>query len=170
MWNPTNCDRCGDCFVECLYVDWDRDKAVEEISSLIDRLRGDRVATGRVEWRDHPSEHASGASMRAPNPSPGPPRAGLPPPPRPHPMRSLLRGAAALLLLAAGLLIGLVDWGRHMAHHRPRQAWRLAGRLAIAVACYMAGIAAGVDGVDLPLVADPQQPVLFVLHARRTSV
>ncbi len=36
MWKPENCDRCGDCLVECLYVDWDRDKAVQEISSLID--------------------------------------------------------------------------------------------------------------------------------------
>lgn len=36
MWNPTNCDRCGDCFVECLYVDWEREKAIQEISNLID--------------------------------------------------------------------------------------------------------------------------------------
>jgi hypothetical protein len=37
MWNPENCDRCGDCFVECLYVEWDREKAVQEITNLIDK-------------------------------------------------------------------------------------------------------------------------------------
>ena len=37
MWNPEKCDRCGDCFVECLYVDWDRDKAVQEITKLIEK-------------------------------------------------------------------------------------------------------------------------------------
>lgn len=36
MWNPSKCDRCGDCFVECLYVDWDREKAVQEITNLIE--------------------------------------------------------------------------------------------------------------------------------------
>jgi len=36
MWDESACDRCGDCLVECLYVDWDRDKAVAEISRLID--------------------------------------------------------------------------------------------------------------------------------------
>ncbi len=36
MWDETKCDRCGDCFVECLYVDWDRPKAVTEITALIE--------------------------------------------------------------------------------------------------------------------------------------
>ncbi len=36
MWTEENCDRCGDCFEACLYVDWDRDKAVQEISKLMD--------------------------------------------------------------------------------------------------------------------------------------
>jgi hypothetical protein len=34
MWEETRCDRCGDCFLECPYVDWDRTRAVEEISRL----------------------------------------------------------------------------------------------------------------------------------------
>ena len=37
MWNPASCDRCGDCFEECLYLDWDRDKAVHEITNLIEK-------------------------------------------------------------------------------------------------------------------------------------
>jgi hypothetical protein len=40
-WNPANCDRCGDCFVECLYVNWDRGKAIQEISKLIDTGQSD---------------------------------------------------------------------------------------------------------------------------------
>lgn len=36
MWKESLCDRCGDCFVECLYVDWDRDRAVEEIRRLVE--------------------------------------------------------------------------------------------------------------------------------------
>lgn len=35
MWDESRCDRCGDCLVACLYVDWDRGKAVREISGLI---------------------------------------------------------------------------------------------------------------------------------------
>jgi hypothetical protein len=41
MWDETKCDRCGDCFVECLYVDWDRAKAIAEISSLIETGRSE---------------------------------------------------------------------------------------------------------------------------------
>jgi Cysteine-rich domain len=47
MWNPANCDRCGDCLVECLYVDWDREKAVEEISRLVD-TGGSEILTACV--------------------------------------------------------------------------------------------------------------------------
>lgn len=36
MWDESRCDRCGDCFVECLYVDWDRQRAIEEIRSLVE--------------------------------------------------------------------------------------------------------------------------------------
>lgn len=41
MWDPTKCDRCGDCLVECLYVDWDREKAAAEMASLIDTGRSE---------------------------------------------------------------------------------------------------------------------------------
>jgi hypothetical protein len=77
-------------------------------------------------------------------------RAGQPEPNRAAPAW-VLAGACAglahltradgLLLLVAGLLIGLVDGGRHLAAGRPRQAWRLAGGLSIAVACYLAVMA-----------------------------
>jgi hypothetical protein len=36
MWDESKCDRCGDCFTDCLYVDWDRDKAMAEISRLVE--------------------------------------------------------------------------------------------------------------------------------------
>jgi len=36
MFNLSKCDRCGDCFVKCQYVDYSRDKAIREISSLIE--------------------------------------------------------------------------------------------------------------------------------------
>ena len=36
MWDETKCDRCGDCFFECLYMDWDREKAIVEMSRLIE--------------------------------------------------------------------------------------------------------------------------------------
>lgn len=41
MWDEEKCDRCGDCFVECLYLDWDREKAVNEISRLVDTGRSE---------------------------------------------------------------------------------------------------------------------------------
>jgi hypothetical protein len=36
MWKPEKCDLCGDCLVRCQYVDYDRDKAVEQIQALMD--------------------------------------------------------------------------------------------------------------------------------------
>ena len=36
MWDESKCDRCGDCFVSCLYVDYDREKAIQQITDLID--------------------------------------------------------------------------------------------------------------------------------------
>jgi len=78
-------------------------------------------------------------------------RAGQPEPGRARAAWFALAGACAglahlaradgLLLLVAGLLIGLVDWVRHLATGRPRRAWRLAGHLSIAVACYLAVMA-----------------------------
>jgi ferredoxin len=35
MFDETRCDRCGDCLVRCLYVDYDRERAALEIEELI---------------------------------------------------------------------------------------------------------------------------------------
>jgi len=35
MFDETRCDRCGDCLVRCLYVDYDRERAAFEIEELI---------------------------------------------------------------------------------------------------------------------------------------
>jgi hypothetical protein len=35
MFDLSKCDRCGDCFVKCQYVDYSRDKAIYEISALM---------------------------------------------------------------------------------------------------------------------------------------
>ena len=34
MWDASKCDLCGDCLVKCLYVDYDKVKAVAEIEAL----------------------------------------------------------------------------------------------------------------------------------------
>ena len=36
MFDRSKCDLCGDCLVECLYVSYDRDKAVQEMTALIE--------------------------------------------------------------------------------------------------------------------------------------
>jgi ferredoxin len=36
MWDKSKCDLCGDCLVRCQYVDYDRDKAVQQIRELIE--------------------------------------------------------------------------------------------------------------------------------------
>ena len=36
MWDSSKCDLCGDCLVECRYVDYDKDKAVAEIKLLME--------------------------------------------------------------------------------------------------------------------------------------
>ena len=36
MWDASKCDLCGDCLVKCLYVDYDRDKAVANIKALME--------------------------------------------------------------------------------------------------------------------------------------
>jgi Fe-S oxidoreductase len=36
MFDLSKCDRCGDCFVKCQYVDYSRDKAIYEISALME--------------------------------------------------------------------------------------------------------------------------------------
>ena len=35
MWDSAKCDFCGDCLVKCPYVDYDKDKAVNNIKALI---------------------------------------------------------------------------------------------------------------------------------------
>lgn len=41
MWKPEKCDLCGDCLVQCQYVDYDRDKAMEQIQALMDNKAAD---------------------------------------------------------------------------------------------------------------------------------
>ena len=36
MWDASKCDQCGDCLVKCLYVDYDRDRAVADIRALME--------------------------------------------------------------------------------------------------------------------------------------
>ena len=36
MWDGSKCDLCGDCLVKCLYVGYDKDKAVAEIKALME--------------------------------------------------------------------------------------------------------------------------------------
>jgi Fe-S oxidoreductase len=36
MWDGEKCDFCGDCLVRCQYVDYDKDKAVQQIKELMD--------------------------------------------------------------------------------------------------------------------------------------
>ncbi|MFQ5925286.1 MAG: heterodisulfide reductase-related iron-sulfur binding cluster [Dehalococcoidia bacterium] len=36
MWDESKCNLCGDCLVRCLYVGYDRDKAVAEIEALME--------------------------------------------------------------------------------------------------------------------------------------
>ena len=41
MWDASKCDLCGDCLVECRYVDFDKDKAVGEIKLLMEGKAAD---------------------------------------------------------------------------------------------------------------------------------
>ena len=36
MWDASKCDLCGDCLTKCLYVDYDREKAISDIKALMD--------------------------------------------------------------------------------------------------------------------------------------
>ena len=36
MWDVSKCDLCGDCLVRCQYVEYDRGKAIQQITDLID--------------------------------------------------------------------------------------------------------------------------------------
>lgn len=41
MWDASKCDLCGDCLVQCRYVDYDREKAVREMKLLVDGKAAD---------------------------------------------------------------------------------------------------------------------------------
>lgn len=36
MWNGTKCNKCGDCLVKCQYVEYDLQKAIQEMDDLIE--------------------------------------------------------------------------------------------------------------------------------------
>src|SRR4030042_2783108 len=36
MWDASKCNLCGDCLVNCRYVDYDKDRAVAEIKLLME--------------------------------------------------------------------------------------------------------------------------------------
>jgi len=36
MWNKEKCNLCGDCLVKCLYVNYDREKAIQQIEELME--------------------------------------------------------------------------------------------------------------------------------------
>ena len=44
MWDALRCDLCGECLVKCRYVDYDRDRAVQEIKLLMDGKAADILA------------------------------------------------------------------------------------------------------------------------------
>lgn len=41
MWDASKCNLCGDCLVKCLYVNYDKGKAVAEIKALIEGKEAD---------------------------------------------------------------------------------------------------------------------------------
>ena len=41
MWDASKCDLCGECLVKCLYVDYDKDRAVAEIKQLMEGKKAD---------------------------------------------------------------------------------------------------------------------------------
>jgi len=41
MWDASKCDLCGDCLVKCLYVDYDKEKAVADIKALMEGKEAD---------------------------------------------------------------------------------------------------------------------------------
>jgi ferredoxin len=44
MWDASKCDLCGDCLVKCLYVNYDKPKAVAEIKALMEGRDADIVS------------------------------------------------------------------------------------------------------------------------------
>jgi Fe-S oxidoreductase len=43
MWDASKCNYCGDCLTKCLYVNYDRDKAVSDIKALMEGKEADIV-------------------------------------------------------------------------------------------------------------------------------
>jgi len=41
MFNISRCDKCGECFVKCQYIDYSREKAIETITALIEGERAE---------------------------------------------------------------------------------------------------------------------------------
>lgn len=41
MWDASKCNLCGDCLVKCLYIDYDKDKAVADIKALMEGNEAD---------------------------------------------------------------------------------------------------------------------------------
>ena len=44
MWDASKCDLCGDCLAKCLYVSYDRDKAVSDIRALMEGREAEIVS------------------------------------------------------------------------------------------------------------------------------
>ena len=44
MWDASKCNLCGDCLTKCLYVNYDKDKAVSEIEALMEGRGADIVS------------------------------------------------------------------------------------------------------------------------------
>jgi Fe-S oxidoreductase len=45
MWDASKCDLCGDCLVQCRYVDYDKDRAVAEIKLLMEGRDAEILST-----------------------------------------------------------------------------------------------------------------------------
>ena len=45
MWDSSKCDLCGDCLVKCRYVDYDKERAVAEITLLMEGKEADILST-----------------------------------------------------------------------------------------------------------------------------
>jgi len=45
MWDSSKCDLCGDCLVKCRYVDYDKERAVAEITLLMEGKEADILNT-----------------------------------------------------------------------------------------------------------------------------
>jgi Fe-S oxidoreductase len=45
MWDASKCDLCGDCLVQCRYIDYDKDRAVAEIKLLMEGKDAEILST-----------------------------------------------------------------------------------------------------------------------------